>query len=130
MTANNIKQLRIRSVLYGYFVGFCISWFTQIIFWRISGSRGSLLAFVLMRCEEFLRVGGQRIISGAVVSYPPSAYSISVVLASFLVAVPIAGICWMATSRESRILRWAGYGAVVLLSLMTFYWPAIPRDLF
>jgi hypothetical protein len=63
-------------------------------------------------------------------SYPPSIYAISVITAALLVAVPLAGIYWMAAGAESRLVRWSGYAALALLAAMTFYWPSIPRDLF
>jgi hypothetical protein len=117
-------------VLWAYLAAFSICWVTQAIFWRISGRRGSLLAFVLFRCEEFLRVSGERIVGGDFFSYPPSAHAISVVMAALLVAVPVAWIYWMATKSESRALRMLGYTVLALLAFMIFYWHSIPRDLF
>jgi len=128
MTNSNTKS-KAFFVLRGYLVAFPICWVTQAVFWKISGCRGSLLAFVLMRCEEFIRVSAQRMVGGKVFSYPPSAYAISVVVAALVVAVPLTGIYWMARA-ESRPLHWLGYTALALLAFMTFYWPSIPRDLF
>jgi hypothetical protein len=128
MTNNNTKS-KAYFVLWGYLAAFPICWATQAIFWGISGSRGSLLAFVLFRCEEFIRMSAQRMVGGKVFSYPPSAYAISVVVAALVVAVPLTGIYWMARA-ENRPLRWLGYTALALLAFMTFYWPSIPRDLF
>ena len=128
MTNNDTKS-KADLVLRGYLVAFPICWITQAIFWKISGHRGSLLAFVLLRCEEFLRISAQRMFGDQVFSYPPSAYAISVMMAALLVAVPLTGIYWMSRA-ESRPLRWLGYAALALVAFMTLYWPSIPRDLF
>jgi len=113
----------------GYIVSFCVCWLTQGIFWKVSGHRGSLLAFVLFRFEEFLRIGAEKLVGHQVISYPPSFYSASVVVAALLTAVPLAGTLWAARA-ENPTVRWAGYIALALLAFMTFYWPTIPRDLF
>jgi hypothetical protein len=118
------------SLLWAYLVAFPVCWVTQAIFWRLSGARGSLLAFVLLRCEEFLRISLWKLVGREVISYPPSAHALSVVVAALLVAIPLAGVFWMAASAESRAPRWLGYTALALLAFMTFYWPSIPRDLF
>jgi len=126
----NITKSKAYFVLCGYLVAFPICWVTQAIFWRVSGRRGSLLAFVLLRCEEFLRVSGQRIFGEKAFSYPPSGHALSVVVAALVLAIPLALAFWLAAGAETRALRWLGYAALVLLAFMTFYWPSIPRDLF
>lgn len=127
---NHATKSKASFALRGYLVAFPSCWITQAIFWKISGHRGSLLAFVLLRCEEFLRVSGQRMIGSQGFSYPPAWHAISVMMAALLVAVPLAGIYWMAAGAENRPLRWLGYIALTLLAFMTLYWPTIPRDLF
>jgi hypothetical protein len=127
MTAPRSKRY---MLLWGYLIAFPVCWVTQAIFWGLSGRRGSLLAFVLLRCEEFLRISVQKLVGREVISYPPSAHALSVVAAALLMAVPLAGAFWMAAGAESRALRWSGYTALALLALMTFYWPSIPRDIF
>jgi hypothetical protein len=117
-------------LLWAYLVAFAVCWATQVVFWRLSEPRGSLLAFILMRCEGFLRVSGDKLVGREVISYPPSAHALSVLVAALLVAVPIAGAYWMAAGAESRALRWLGYAALALLAFMTFYWHSIPRNLF
>lgn len=121
---------KINSLLWAYVAAFAICWATQAIFWRLSNPRGSILAFILMRCEGFLRVSADKLVGREVISYPPSAHAFSVVVAALLVGVPLAGAFWMAASAESRALRWLGYTALALLAFMTFYWPSIPRNLF
>jgi len=113
----------------GYIVSFCVCWVTQAAFWKIEGHRGSLLAFVLFRFEESLRIGAEKLIGRQVIDYPPSFYSGSILVAALLIALPLAGAFWM-TGAQSRAVRWVGYAALVLLAFMTFYWPVIPRDLF
>jgi hypothetical protein len=118
-----------RRFLQGYVVAFPVCWATQAIFWGVSGHRGSLLAFALLRFEEFLRVGAEKLVGREVISYPPSSHAGSVVFAALLAALPLAGVFWMAGA-ENRALRWSGYAALAFLAFMTFYWPSIPRDLF
>jgi hypothetical protein len=115
--------------LRGYLVAFFVCWVTQAIFWRISGRRGSLLGFALLRFEDFFRVNAERVVGRQVIPYPPPAYAGSVIGAALLVALPLAGVFW-ATGAKSRVLRWLGFIALALLAFMTFYWPSIPRDLF
>jgi hypothetical protein len=115
--------------LWGYFVAFFICWVTQAIFWRISGHRGSFLAFVLLRFEEFLRVNAERVFGRQLIPYPPPAFAGSVIGAALLFALPLAGVIWLATA-EDRVLRWLGFIALALLALMTFYWPYVPKDIF
>jgi hypothetical protein len=115
--------------LWGYLAAFFICWVTQAIFWRISGFRGSLLAFALLRFEDFVRGIAARVAGRQVIPYPPPAYAGSVIGAALLMALPLAGVFWTAGA-ESRVLRWLGFIALALLAFMTFYWPSIPRDLF
>jgi hypothetical protein len=129
MVANNNTKSKALAIC-GYVVAFIVCWVTQAIFWKISWRRGSLLAFVLLRCEEFLRVSAQRIFGEKGFSYPPSGHALSVVMASLVVAIPLALAFWLAAGAETRALSWLGYAALVLLAFMTFYWPSIPRDLF
>ena len=119
----------IHRFLWGYLVAFPICWVTQAIFWGISGRRGSLLAFTLYRFEDFLRIMAQRVAGRPVIPYPPPVYAGSVVGAALLVAVPLAGVFWLAGA-ENRAVRWIGFTVLALLALMTFYWPSIPNDLF
>lgn len=118
------------SLLWAYVAGFAICWATQAVFWRLSNPRGSILAFILMRCEGFLRVNADKLFGREVISYPPSAHALSVVVAALLVAVPFAGAFWMAAVAKGRALRWSGYTALALLAFLTLYWPSIPRNLF
>jgi hypothetical protein len=113
--------------LWGYPVAFSVCWATEAVFWAMSGRRGSLLAFVLFRCEESLRLTVHKLVGQDLSSYPPSAHAISVVLAALVIAIPLAVV---AVGAQSRALRWVGYVALVLLAFMTLYWPMIPRDLF
>lgn len=129
MTSNG-KKSNTYSLLHGYAVAFPICWVTQAVFWKLYGHRGSLLAFVLFRFEECVRVNAQRIFGGHGFSYPPSWHAISVIFAALLVAVPLAGIYWMAARAPNRLLRWLGYTALALMAFMALYWPTIPRDLF
>jgi len=115
--------------LWGYLVAFLVCWITQAIFWRIWGRRGSLLAFALFRFEESLRVTANGVAGRQVIPYPPPAYAGSVIGAALLMALPLAGVFWVAGA-ESRVLRWLGFIALALLAFMTFYWPSIPNDLF
>lgn len=115
--------------LWGYLVAFLMCWVTQAIFWRISWRRGSLLAFILLRFEGFLRVAAERVSGRPMIPYPPPAYAGSVVGATLLVAFPLAGVFWLA-GVENRAIRWPGYAALALMAFTTFYWPSIPKDLF
>jgi hypothetical protein len=117
-------------LLWGYLIAFPVCWVSQAVFWVMSGRRGSLLAFVLFRCEEFLRLSAQKLVGREIISYPPSGHALSVVVAALVVAIPLAFAFWLAAGAESRALRWLGYTALVLLAFMTFYWPSIPRELF
>jgi len=127
---NSTTKSKAKALLWGYLVALPVCWITPAIFWKISGHRGSLLAFVLLRCEEFLRVSGQRIFGGKAFSYPPSGHALSVIVAALVVAIPLALASWLAAGTETRALRWLGYAVLVLLAFMILYWPAIPRDLF
>ncbi len=128
-TMTSLVDWKNHRFLLGYVLSFLVCWATQGIFWGVAGHRGSLLAFVLLRLEEFLRVGAERLFGREVISYPPSFYAGSVVVSALLLASPLAGVFWIA-SAENRALRWSGYAALTLLFFVTFYWPSIPRALF
>ena len=124
------STLKARLFLLAYAVAFAVCWVTQAVFWNMSGRRGSLLAFLLFRCEEFIRLSAQKLVGHDLASYPPSGHALSVVVAALLMALPIALAVCVAAESQSRAVRWVGYGALILLAFMTFYWPSIPRYLF
>jgi hypothetical protein len=115
--------------LWGYLAAFLICWVTQAIFWAISWRRGSLLAFTLLRFEDFVRITAERVAGRPVLPYPPPPYAGSVVGAALLVALPLAGVFWLAGA-ENRASRWLGYALLALLAFMAFYWPRIPNNIF
>jgi hypothetical protein len=115
--------------LWVYVVGFCLSWITQALFFRISGNRASLLAFALLRVEEFVRTSVNRWVGRGVVSFPPSPLAVSIVIAALLGGAAFV-VAFAITQSTTRVLRWTGYAILCLLTFFTLFWPAIPRDLF
>ena len=105
-----------------YFLGVAACWFTEVLFWSVSGSRASILAMVLLPVEELIRS-----ISGGM--YPPRAVQLSVVLAAAAVAA-VFPLVLMVFRLRARAAKWIAIVIGIGLVAATLYWPHISFNQF
>jgi hypothetical protein len=112
-----------------FLIGFLLCWTSLGIFFGISGHRASLLAFALLRLEEFLRTTLNRGVGSVVIAFPPPRFALTIVISALFGGLPFVAAITLAQSGRLA-LRWTGYALICILAFSTLYWPLIPRDLF